>query len=241
MRLTWDDVGTHYFKIGIDHGVLYPYIEEQYSKGVPWSGLTGIDHTSSGREKTVLYTGGVKSRILLTPEEFGGIINAFYYPDEFEQCMGNATDPGLDGLVIGQQEAIPFGLTYRTRIGNETAGSNFAYQLHFVYGALVTGATDSNSTVNASSDLTPMSWTFDSVPVAIDGYSPTSHIFIDSRKFSKESMAYVEEAIWGSESNEPYLPMLDDIQERLWMGVPYSGAPQPYGLFPSGEIFPMDL
>lgn len=241
MRLTWDDVGTHYFKIGIDRGVLYPYVDDAYEKGVSWSGLTGIEYSFSGREKTALYTGGVKSRILLTPEEFGGTINAFYYPDEFERCMGNAIDSELDGLVIGQQEEMSFGITYRTRLGNDASGADFAYQIHFVYGAIVTGVTDANSTVNASADLTPMSWTFDTIPEAFNGYSPVSHLFVDSRKFSAESMNYLETAIWGSENSEPYLPMLSEIQELLWLGVPYDGRPRPYGLFPSGEIFPMGL
>ena len=234
-RLTWDSLGSRLFKIGIDRGVLYPMVDGNYQNGVAWSGLTGIDVSIGGREKTALYTRDRKARILLSPEEYGGTIKAFYYPDEFDACIGD--DLLLGGITLGQQDRTPFGLSYRTIIGNDILGQKFAYKLHVIYESYVISITDTESTINESLSPTEFSWAFESIPVEIDGYNPISHIAIDSRKFSTEIMTALEDALWGTDETPSRLLLPQEIYDIVLAGLPYEGFPKP-GVYPDLEIYP---
>ena len=217
MRLTWDEVGSHFYKAGVDRCVLYPMVEDAYQTGVAWSGITDVEYSPTGNEKTILYTGDVRSRVLLNGEEFGGSISAYFYPDEFDRCIGN--DTALGGILVGQQERAPFGLCYRTMIGNDTVGNGFGYQIHVLYEAYVTSIKDTESTINENLNPTAFNWSFECVPVDFPGYSPVSHLAIDSRKYSQTVMAALEDALWGSDNTSARLLMPEDIypliQEQL--------------------------
>lgn len=229
MKLTWDDIGSRFYKVGIDKGVLYPMADENYQNGVAWSGLTGVDYSPAGREKTVLYTGDVKKRLLFSPEEYGGTIKAYFYPDAFENCIGNAVI--ADGMILGQQESIPFGLSYRTYIGNDVVGNKHAYQLHVLYESHVTSIKDTDSTVNESLSPTEFNWGFECIPVDFGEYSPVSHIAIDSRKFSEQVMTTLEEALWGTEDTEPRLLLPQEIYDIILGDTPDSG------LYPASDLY----
>lgn len=235
MRLTWDDVGSRFFKVGIDHGVLYPMLDDNYLTGVSWSGLTGVEYTIAGREKTALYTGDVKSRILLSPEEFGGNIKAYFYPDAFDPCIGNATI--FDGMIIGQQESNPFGLSYRTVIGNDVLGTGYAYQLHFLYNSQIVSLSNMENTINENLAPTEFSWTFECIPIEFMDYDPVSHIAVDSRKFSEQTMIALEQAIWGTEDTEPHLLLPEEIYNIILENRPYDGFPKP-GVYPALDLYP---
>jgi hypothetical protein len=210
-------------------------VDDVYQNGVSWSGITSVEYSPGGREKTPLYTGGVRSKILLSPEEFGGSIGAYFYPDAFDQCIGNATV--LDGMIVGQQEAVPFGLSYRTIIGNDITGNKFAYQLHLLYESYVTTIKDTSSTVNESISPSELNWSFESIPTEFSGYSPVSHIAIDSRKFPESVMKAIENALWGSEDTQPYLPLPGELYDLIMASLPYEGYPKP-GVYPALDLYP---
>lgn len=235
MKLTWDDIGNRLYKVGIDRGVLYPMVDENYQNGVSWSGLTGVDYSPGGREKTVLYSGDVKRRILQSPEEFGGTIKAYFYPDEFDQCIGNVTI--FDGMILGQQESSPFGLSYRTVIGNDVVGHKFAYQLHVLYESYVISIKDADNTINENLSPTEFNWSFECIPVEFGDFSPVSHISIDSRKFPEHIMTSLEEALWGTDDTEPRLLLPQEIYDIILAGMPYEGFPKP-GAYPALDLYP---
>ena len=60
MRLNWDNAGERLFETGVRNGVLYPFGENSYGKGVPWNGLTAVTETPSGAEATALYADDMK-------------------------------------------------------------------------------------------------------------------------------------------------------------------------------------
>ena len=102
MKLVWDKAGERYYETGVDRGVLYPRKEGKYTKGVAWNGLTGVSESPSGAEPTPLYADNIKYLNLTSTEEFGASIEAYTYPDEFDECQGmNAIG---EGISIGQQE-----------------------------------------------------------------------------------------------------------------------------------------
>ena len=110
-KIKWDQVGERFYETGVSKGVLYPYAEGQYGKGVAWNGLTAVNQSPSGAEPTALYADNIKYLNLMSAEEFGATIEAYTYPDEFAACNGELS---LDkGVTVGQQKRSIFGLSYQ--------------------------------------------------------------------------------------------------------------------------------
>jgi len=122
--LTWDEVGDRLYEVGVDHGVLYlPDAAGIYNTGFAWNGLTTVTESPSGAESNPQYADNIKYLNLYSVEEFGGTIEAFTYPDEFAECDG--TYVPSEGVAVGQQARKQFGLSYRTKVGNDIEGSDF--------------------------------------------------------------------------------------------------------------------
>jgi hypothetical protein len=149
----------------------------------------------------------------MSAEEFGGTIEAYTYPTEFAECNGEKSM--AKGLRIGQQARKLFGLVYKSLIGNDTEGTKYGYKLHIVYNARVSPSEKSNNTVNDSPEAATMSWTFSTTPVSVDGYDATSHLIIDSTEADADKLKALEAILYGSEEEEPKLPMPDEIATLL--------------------------
>ena len=90
-KLVFNGVGDRLFETGVKKGVLYVMGDNgQYEKGVVWNGLTGVTEKPSGAETTNLYADDVKYVVIYGAEEFEATIEAYTYPEEFEQCDGSA-------------------------------------------------------------------------------------------------------------------------------------------------------
>jgi len=208
--LTWDKAGERLFETGVDHGVLYiPNGAGAYVDGYAWNGLTTVTESPSGAESNPQYADNIKYLNLVSAEEFGGTIEAFTYPAEFEQCDGTATP--TPGVGIGQQSRKTFGLSYRTKVGNDLAGQDHGYKLHLVYGALAAPSEKAFATINDSPEAITFSWEFTTTPVEVGTiagvtYKPTASLVIDSTKVDAEALATLEEFLYGTEGTDPSLP-----------------------------------
>lgn len=213
-KLVWDQTGERLYETGVRQGVLYPIQDGGlYSLGVAWNGLTAITESPSGAESTPLYADDIKYLNLMSAEEFGGTIEAYMYPDEFKQCNGEADL--VDGVSIGQQDRKIFGMCYRTTIGNDVESNNYGYKLHLVYGAQASVSEKAYATINDSPEAITFSWEFTTTPVNVDGHKPTSIITIDSTKCDAAKLAALEAILYGSESEEPRLPLPDEIKTLM--------------------------
>lgn len=213
-KLVWDETGKRVYETGVDHGVLYPTATGgNYGTGVAWNGLTSITESPSGAEPTNLYADNIKYLTLLSAEDFGGTINAYTYPSEFELCDGTAELS--KGVVIAQQPRKVFGMCYRTKVGNDQEGQDAGYKLHLIYGALASPSEKTRDTVNESPSAVEFSWSFTTTPVNVTGHSPTAHLTIDSTKVDKDKMKALEDKLFGTDSEEPTLLMPDKVLEIL--------------------------
>lgn len=213
-RLIWDEVGQRFFETGVKNGVLYVQEDDgSYKNGVVWNGLTAVTESPSGAEETPLYADDVKYLTLRSAEEFGATVEAYTYPEEFEQCDGSATI--ANGVTIGQQARRAFGLCYRTSVGNDIQGQNFSYKLHLIYGCTVAPSEKSYSTINDNPEAITFSWELSTVPVPVDGFSPTASLVIDASKVDEGKMQQLEDALFGDESNEAKLLLPNEIMEML--------------------------
>lgn len=213
-RLIWDEVGQRFFETGVKNGVLYVQDNDgSYKNGVVWNGLTAVTESPSGAEETPLYADDVKYLTLRSAEEFGATVEAYTYPEEFEQCDGSASI--ANGVTIGQQARRAFGLCYRTSVGNDIQGQNFSYKLHLIYGCTVAPSEKSYSTINDNPEAITFSWELSTVPVPVDGFSPTASLVIDASKVEKGKMQQLEDALFGDESSEAKLLLPNEIMEML--------------------------
>lgn len=209
-KIVWDKTGERLYETGVDHGVLYPVqADGTYSLGVAWNGLTGITESPSGAEATPLFADNIKYLNLVSAEDFGCTIEAFTYPDEFAECDGSASL--VDGVTIGQQSRKTFGLCYRTVIGNDVDSNGYGYKLHLLYGCLAAPSEKSYATVNDSPEAITFSWEVSATPVNVTGHKPTACLTIDSTKVDAEKLAAIEDALYGTDSEQPSLLMPDEI------------------------------
>lgn len=217
-KIVWDKTGDHFYETGVKNCVLYIPTEGVYSKGVAWNGITAITESPSGAEATALYADDIKYLNLYSVEEFGATIEAYTYPDEFAECDGSAEL--VVGVKIGQQARKPFGLCYRTTIGNDTDGNDHGYKLHIIYGAMASPSEKSYNTINDSPEAVTFSWELTTTPVNVAGAKPTASITIDSTKVDKQKLAALEEVLYGKDGTggdhtgaaEPRLPLPDEIK-----------------------------
>ena len=209
-KIVWDAVGDHIFETGVRNGVLYlKDAQGAYNTGVAWNGLTSVSESPEGAEATDLYADDIKYLSLMSAENFKATIEAYTYPVEFEECDGSATI--AKGVVIGQQSRKPFGLCYRTSIGNDTDGNEHGYKLHIVYGCQASPSEKQYSTINDSPDAVTFSWEVSTTPVNVTGKKPTATLIIDSTKADKAKLRAQEAILYGAESREPRLPLPDEI------------------------------
>lgn len=215
-KLVWDQTGERYYETGVKMGVLYPQVSGAYSNGVAWNGLISVTESPSGAEANPLYADDVKYLNLMSAEEFGATVEAYTYPDEFAQCDGSAEI--ADGVSIGQQKRTPFGLCYRTVLGNDTDNNDYGYKLHLIYGALAAPSEKAYSTINDSPEAITFSWEISTTPVAVKGFKPTASITIDSTKADPTKLAALEAILYGGDDTEPRLPLPDEITTLMGSG-----------------------
>ena len=218
-RIVWDKTGERWYEMGTDRGVLYPQSKDgRYPKGIAWNGLTAVTESPEGAEATDLWADNIKYGSLRSAETFGGTIEAYTYPEEFEACDGSVSV--AEGVHIGQQSRNPFGFCYRTMLGNDTASDeDDGYKLHLVYGATASPSEKNYTTINDSPEAVTLSWEFDTTPVNVTGHKPTATLTIDSRAADPTKLKRLEDLLYGTDAGaegtpaatEPKLPLPDEV------------------------------
>ena len=217
--IIWDEVGKRFYETGVKNGVLYPRAADgTYPLGVAWNGLTTITESPSGAEPTPLYADDIKYLNLLSAEEFGATIEAYTYPDEFAVCDGSAA---LSlGVAVNQQRRTPFGLCYKTAIGNDTDDTDYGYKLHLIYGALAAPTDKGYTTINDTPEAITFSWAVTTTPVSVTGFKPSASLTIDSTKVNAAKLALLEAILFGTVADDPRLPLPDEIKTIFDAAVP---------------------
>lgn len=204
-KLAWGLSGTRHFEAGTDRGVLYV----DTNPGVPWNGLVSVSEKPSGGEPRPYYLDGVKYLNLAAMEEFAATISAISSPPEFDVCDGSASL--ANGLFVTQQRRKPFSLTYRTLVGNDTAGIDFGYKIHLVYHALSKPATRDNKTIEKNTTPLIFGWDVSTLPELSVGYRPSSHFIVDTRKADPLIVGQLESILYGTDIDQPRIPTTSEL------------------------------
>lgn len=211
-RLQWDETGKRFYETGIDRVVLYVL-----RSAAAWNGITAINESPSGAEPTKIYADNIVYGVLMSPEEDVLTVEAFAYPDLFNRCIGRiALTPGA---YICQQNYVPFGLCYRTKIRNDQT-EDAGYKIHIVPFLYVTPSEDSNSTISDSPEPETFSWNMTALPVPIDDDHSTAMITLDSRWYNKNglwnALTEIEKVLYGSDTSSPKLITYGEIESIVY-------------------------
>lgn len=166
---------------------------------------------------------------LLSEEEFVATIGCYTYPDEFKPCIGE--NEIAIGVTISQQAHKMFGLSYRTKIVNDTNQLDHGFKIHLIYNALAGVATRDHTTINETPELEDLSYDITTTKVPVTGGKPTSHLIIDSTKFTEQTkpklnqlldILYGKDGIPAPEGGgeaipavAPRLPMPDEVADII--------------------------
>lgn len=225
-KLVWDKTGERLYESGVRNGVVYPQaVDGDYDTGVAWNGLLSVSESPEGAESNPQYADDIMYLNLMSAEKFKATLEAYTYPDEFAACDGSAEL--ATGVVIGQQKRKPFGLCYRTGLGNDIDNLDYGYKLHLVYGAMASPSEKAYASVNESPEAVTFSWEITTTPVAVTGLKPTASLTIDSTKVDEVALAALEEILYGknavtgegaSPAVMPRLPLPDEVADIFAQG-----------------------
>ena len=221
-KLVWDQTGQRIYETGDKMVALFVQnTNGTYKNGVAWNGVTAITESPSGAEATDLWADDTKYATMRSAEQFGGTIEAYTYPDEFEECDGTGHVTGVTGLSIGQQARRSFGLAYITTVGNDTELNDYGEKLHLVYGCTASPSERSYATINDSPEAITFSWEFETTPVDVTGFKKTSLITIDKKKLNDNDLwAALMDKVYGSAGTNPTLPTPDEVIALLGASLP---------------------
>lgn len=198
-KLKWDEIGARRYETGVSQGVLYVQNSDgTYKNGVVWNGLTGVTESPSGADATDFWADNIKYASVRAAETFGATVEAFTYPDEFEECDGSATLSTYTGIKIGQQSRTPFALCYRTEIGTDS-NPNAGHLIHIIYGATASPSQRAYATINDSPDAITFSWEVNTTPIPVTNYKPTAQLIIDSTKVTAAQLTAIENKLYGTD------------------------------------------
>lgn len=216
-KLVWDAIGEHKYETGVDHVALYkPNAQKKYVGGVAWNGVSSISESPSGADSNPIYADNIKYLDLRSAEEFGATVECYTYPPEFAECNGEAIV--TNGVVIGQQSRKTFGLAYRSIVGNDLQGNDYAYKLHLIYGATASPSEKQYNTVNDSPEAGTFSFELTTTPIAVQGYKNTASLTIDTSLFTdKTKITALENKLFGTDQDEPELPTPAEVFDLLGM------------------------
>lgn len=202
--LQWDAAGERQYEAGVERGVLYPPDKTP----VPWNGLISVEE-SFDRAVSPIYYDGMKISDEVELGDFAATLSAMTYPDEFLELEGMVEMKS--GVYASDQRPQMFGLSYRTKVGNDVLGQDAGYKIHLLYNVTAIPSSKSYTTVSDQLSATQFQWNITAVPEEVPGIRPTAHFIINSLETDPWLMEELEEILYGTETTEPYLIPLPDL------------------------------
>lgn len=223
--LVWDKTGERIYETGDKNLALYVMKDDgTYDKGVAWNGLTSISETPSGAEATDLWADDIKYAVMRSSEQYGGTIEAYQSPIEFDACDGSITN---NGVSVRQQKRRAFGLSYITTVGNDVQLNDYGEKLHLVYNATANPSDRSYSTINDSPEAITFSWEYTTTPIEVNdvarnvtGYKPTSCIVITKTAENANLYEAFKMIVQGSSTADARLPLPSEVIEYFNGAIP---------------------
>lgn len=204
----WGGPRTRRYSTGVDRGMIYVD-----GVGVPWSGLTKVGREGASGEVGKNFIDGRLYRVSVPTEDFVGSVEAFTYPDEFDQCIGNVQVDST-GLIVHGQPPRPFDLCYRSFQG-DALDKKTNYTLHFVYGCMAIDKGHEHTTINDSPEAGTFSFEVYGIPTNVEGHKPSSYFSIGTKAVDPLTLDGLERVLYGVDGSTPTLPSAEEIRSYL--------------------------
>lgn len=191
-KLVWDQIEDRDYESGLDRGVFYPL----GGPGQAWNGLISVDESPSDVDARPRYMDGQKLGNRGRVGEFSATVEAFTYPDDFDDTPQRS------------HQRKHFGLSYRVP-------TNGGYKIHLVYNALV----KPNENSYKYEDASTFKWELTTRGMRIpNAETVVSHLVIDTKEAYSWTVDAIEAILYGSEASEPRMPtpleILDLFEEN---------------------------
>lgn len=211
-QVQWLKAGEKFFQHGVDQVVLYPVVPATglYGDGVPWNGVTAINESPVGGDPSPKYADNRKYLTIYSVEELNMTLDAYAYPPEFEACDGTASP--AEGMLITTQDRTPFGLSYRTKVGNESS-NEVGYKYHFVYGCKASPSQKGFATDSDQVDGIVFSWNMTTEPVDVPGHKTSPTVVVDSTKVAPARLTALLDIVYGKAATTT--PVAAEVKARL--------------------------
>lgn len=185
-RLQW---AARPYEAGISHGVLYP----PGDPAVPWNGIVALTDQTSGSDPYTIYIDGKPVKQNRNREEFLAKLEALTYPEELELLTG------LNNSITNQW-LRPFDLSYKT-------GSH----IHLLYNVMAVSADIPRESWSESIGPTTFAWDLYTMSELVPGYSPSSHLIVDTDKALSATINGLENLLYGTADSFGYMPSIDEV------------------------------
>lgn len=202
--LVWDKAGERVFETGVSNGVLY----DENGLGVPWNGLISVQDSATEEIEPVFFD-GMKINNVVTPGDYTGTLKAYTYPEEFLRFEGILEYE--QGIYVTHQPRGVFGLSFKTRVGNDVDGVDYGYKLHLLYN--LTAIPQDVAYETLALDVSPIEfeWELSAIPEELDFFRPTAHLIFDSTKMDPYLLADIEDILYGNAENDAHLPSMKSL------------------------------
>jgi hypothetical protein len=206
-KIVFDKLEDRTYETGVDRGVIYPATNDGSTPSAAWNGLVSVNESTPRESKEYFLEGRkVMERLVVSP--FSGTVSAFTYPPELDAIMGVVEDGDSPGMFYHDQLDGKFHMTYRTKIGSALAGPDFAYKIHLLYNLKINPSDVARETIGEQLTPETFEWTLTSSFDKLQGF-PVNRITFDSRTFDPAKLAQLENALYGEEESDPYIPDLE--------------------------------
>lgn len=179
--------------------------------------MTAVSESSEGGEKTDLYADDIKYLSLISVEEYKATIEAYTYPDDFANCLGEYEI--AVGVAIGQQGRKHFGLCYKTLVGNDALHNDYGYKLHLIYDCMAAPPDKNYQTQSETPEPVLFSWEISAATAEVSGHKPTAALVIDYNRMVQAGMANaikdIEDILYGTDETAASLPPPSQVLETI--------------------------
>lgn len=204
-RVTWDASGQRLYQSGVDRGMIY--LEDGTVS--TWSGLVSVTESPSGGDPVATYLDGQKVLDVPGGDNYEATIESMSLP------LNAAASAGWGilqyGLYASNQPKQSFGFSYRTLIGNDISGTEFAYRIHVIFGCTAKSSDFTHETIKDQPSVKTYSWGVTAVPVSFTGRRPTAHVIFDTRVQSSPTITAIEALLYGNDETDAVMPTTDQI------------------------------
>lgn len=216
-KLVFDKSTERGYENGVDNGIVY--IGSGWT-GYAWNGLTSVDVAPDGGETEALWADNMKYAVMRGSISYAATINAYSYPEEFNECLGNIKV--LDGVYIHEQTGTNFRMHYRTTINNAENGL-IGWRHHVVYGLSCDPSDMTFESINDSPEAVEFSFEVEGSPIALtlkDGtvYNACEFSFDEYKdstrytgEWTKAKVDAILDKLYGSANGEASCPDPDTL------------------------------